>query len=218
MNTVVLPPAEPAEILMLYPGGYPVHLDVPQCDIGGAGTAMRFTLPLRGHNLPLRHARERKMVVALSGELRVRSGARVLAVLRPGEALLLPQGVGHRIFQHGPEPSTVGVALWPGRVEEAFRALARAVEARGFAREEAARILASFGLAWDNGATHEARGDVAVLPACVALERLPLLLAGALRERWRTWLRLSPGTGRANRIEGMEPGATLAPVNASKRS
>lgn len=203
---------------MLYPGGYPVHLDLPQRDIGGAGTAMRFTLPLRGHNLPLRHARERKMVVALSGELRVRSGARVLAALRPGEALLLPQDVGHRILQHGPEPSTVGVALWPGRVEEAFRALARAVDVRGFAREEAARILAPFGLAWDNGATHEAKGDVAVLPAYVALEQLPPLLAGALRERWRTWLRLSSGAGPANPSRGMEPGATPGPLDVRERS
>lgn len=180
---------------MLYPGGYPVHLDLPQRDIGGAGTAMRFTLPIRGHNLPLRHEGERKLVVALSGGLRVRSGARVLAELNPGQALLLPQHFGHRIVQHGPEPSIVGVALWPGRVEEAFRALARAVALRGFERGEAARILASYGVAWDDGAAHDAAARLDPMPALEALEQLPSALARALRERWRAWLRMPAGDG-----------------------
>jgi len=40
-------------VLSLYTGGYPVHVDVRQEEIGGAGTAMRFTLPKGGLNFPL---------------------------------------------------------------------------------------------------------------------------------------------------------------------
>jgi len=40
--------------LMLIPDGYPVWIDVPQASVGGTATAMRFVLPVRAHNLPLK--------------------------------------------------------------------------------------------------------------------------------------------------------------------
>lgn len=160
------------EVLALYPGGYPLHIEVRQQDIGGAGTAMRFTLPPHGHNFPLTHARETKLVAALDGRLALRSGGGTALRLAPGQAVILPAGSAHRIAQEGDGPATVGVALWPGAVEEAFRELARRVAAHGFARAEAIAILAQYGVAWDAGA----RGA----PALEGLQALPLAQA-ALR-------------------------------------
>jgi hypothetical protein len=63
-----------SEAKLLIPNGYPVWIDVAQVCIGGEGTAMRFVLPLDGHNLPLLHRQETKLVVALEGQLDIRAG------------------------------------------------------------------------------------------------------------------------------------------------
>src|ERR1700750_2355289 len=103
-----------ADVLYLFPDGYPVTIDVAQATIGGIGTAMHFELPLKGHNLPLMHKLEVKLLMALRGDVDVRSGRQTIAILRQGEALLVHSGVAHRVHQHGADPCTVGVALWPG--------------------------------------------------------------------------------------------------------
>lgn len=183
------PAPDLVDTLRLYPGGYPVHVDVPQARVGGAGTALRFTLPPRGLNFPLTHTREAKLVVALAGQLELHAGRERSLRLAPGQALLVPPGLAHRIAQHGALPATVGVALWPGAVEEAFRALDRLVAGRGFERAQAAALFAAWGVRWDGadgagaGAPHlhpAAFGDVATA--------LPAPLRAALDAAWRPWL------------------------------
>lgn len=178
-----------ADTLRLYPGGYPVHVDVPQARVGGAGTALRFTLPPRGLNFPLSHTREAKLVVALAGELELHAGREHALRLAPGQALLVPRGLAHRIAQHGALPATVGVALWPGVVEEAFRALDRMVASSGFERARAAALFAAWGVHWDGA---QAAGAPApdLHPAAFghAAAALPALLRTALDVAWRPWL------------------------------
>lgn len=136
-------------VLHLIPQGYPVTIDVAQHTIGGAGTAMHFTLPPHAHNLPLMHEWESKLVVALDGEVEVRSGGAAIALLRKGEAIVLPKLAAHRIHQHGAQAATVGVALWPGKVEQAFRQQAARVVAGHYDREEMIALFAAYGVQWD---------------------------------------------------------------------
>jgi quercetin dioxygenase-like cupin family protein len=178
-----------ADQLLLYPGGYPVQIDVAQEAMDGQGTAMHFLLPPRAHNFPLTHSREHKLVVALAGSLRVQRGSRILAQLHAGEAVLIPPNGAHRIRQDGPGSSLVGVALWPGAVEEAFRALAAQVARNGFQRAQAAALFADYGVRWNAGPPDDeqpcaiAKGTfIDMLPA------LPDALAAALAERWASWL------------------------------
>ena len=179
--------ADATDQLLLYPGGYPVHVDVPQRQVGGAGTALRFVLPLRGVNFPLSHAYESKLVVALAGELTLRAGAQAHAVLRAGQAALVPPGTAHRIAQHGQRPAMVGVALWPGAVEEAFRALDRMVAQHGFDHAAFSALFARYGVQWNAaGAPHAHAPEVTTFRA--AARSLPPALRQALAARWRAWL------------------------------
>jgi quercetin dioxygenase-like cupin family protein len=184
---------KPGDLLLLYPGGYPVQIDVAQEALDGQGTAMHFLLPPRAHNFPLTHSREHKLVVALAGSLRVQRGSRTLAQLHRGEAVLIPPNGAHRIRQDGLEPSLVGVALWPGAVEQAFRALAALVASNGFQRAEVAALFADYGVAWEAGPPDDgqpcaiAKGTfIGLLPA------LPDALAAALAKRWASWLSTPP--------------------------
>lgn len=170
-----------ADVLHLVPGGYPLTIDVAQADIGGEGTAMRFALPLRAHNLPLMHQRETKLVVALDGDVEVRSGGRVIALLHAGEAVRVAAGVAHRVHQHGPRPSTVGVVLWPGTVELAFRQLAADVEHGAYRRDRMIALLAGYGVVWsarDAGTAQEHAAEVRPLADWFA--GMPPRLAAAL--------------------------------------
>lgn len=178
-----------ADQLLLYPDGYPVHIDVPQQQIGGAGTALRFALPLRAVNFPLSHAHESKLVVALAGALTLRAGARAHAVLRAGQAALVPADTAHRIAQHGDRPAMVGVALWPGAVEEAFRLLDRMVAQHGFEHEAVAALFARYGVRWDAAiapGAHAAALEVTSFHA--AARALPPALRERLAACWREWL------------------------------
>jgi hypothetical protein len=141
------------DTLELYRGGYPVHVDMAQARVDGAATGMRFDLPLRGHNLPLRHSIEHKLVVALRGSLQVRHGRHLIASIGEGSALVLAPGTPHRIAQHGPCASTVGVVLWPGRVEQAFREIAAHTSAVGTDLAAMKAILTAYGVEWDSGTT-----------------------------------------------------------------
>ncbi|TXF97205.1 cupin domain-containing protein [Massilia arenae] len=178
-----------ADQLLLYPGGYPVFIDVPQRQIGGAGTALRFALPLRAVNFPLSHARESKLVVALAGELTLRAGARAHAVLRAGQAALVPPDTAHRIAQHGDRPAVVGVALWPGTVEDAFRTLDRMVEQRGFEHAAVAALFARYGVQWDAAITQQGHVRVPDVTTFRAASRaLPPALGERLAACWHEWL------------------------------
>lgn len=175
--------------LNLYAGGYPVHVDVSQGQVGGAGTALRFALPLRGLNFPLRHAHEAKLVVALAGALSVRCGAGANPILHTGQALLVAPGTAHRIAQHGDVPSVVGVALWPGAVEEAFRALDRMVALRGFERAAAAALFAGYGVQWDAAVAPQAHAaPLEVMTFQAAVQALPPPLRQRLAACWQAWL------------------------------
>lgn len=178
------------DVLTLYPGGYPVHVDVSQRQIGGAGMALRFALPPRGVNFPLSHAHETKLVVALEGSLALRTGAHgPRPLLRAGEAMLLEPGTAHRIAQHGDRAALVGIALWPGAVEEAFRLLDRMVAQRGFEHAAVAALLARYGVRWDAAI---ASGGHAAAPDVTSFRAAARALPPALRERlagcWRGWL------------------------------
>ncbi|CAI8762069.1 Cupin domain-containing protein [Pseudomonas sp. IT-P12] len=183
---------EQSERLLLVPGGYPLWIDVPEASIDGAATAMRFELPLHGHNLPLMHRRESKWVVALKGELELRTGRQRQVLLREGEAVKLQAGTAHRIHQHGAHPSTVGIVLWPGAVEQAFRELAALAASPGFAREAMVDILDRYAVVWTNRA-HEAGSqhfDVRTLGEC--LETLSPQIAQPLMLKWTTPALLNP--------------------------
>ncbi|SDG55735.1 cupin domain-containing protein [Pseudomonas abietaniphila] len=136
------------DCLMLIPDGYPVWIDVPQASVGGTATAMRFVLPVRAHNLPLLHRKETKLVVALSGALEIRTGDGQIAFLRQGDALRLEAGTAHRIHQYGAAASTVGVVLWPGGVEQAFREIADAARHVPFLRSDMVEILDRYDVVW----------------------------------------------------------------------
>lgn len=182
----------PADRLLLYPGGYPVQIDVPQAELGGIATAMHFLLPPRAHNFPLTHSREHKLVVALAGGLRVQRGAVTLARLQRGDAVLIPPHGAHRIRQDGSGPSLVGVALWPGAIEQAFRAVAALVAEHGFQRDEVAALFAAYGVAWDANPPDDGRPDaIGTRPFAALLPALPDALAAVLAERWAPWLPMS---------------------------
>jgi quercetin dioxygenase-like cupin family protein len=167
------------DTLYLFPDGYPVTIDVAQASIGGAGTAMHFVLPPHGHNLPLMHAHETKLLTALEGEVEIRSGGHAIALLRQGEAVVLHPGVAHRVHQHGGQPCKVGVALWPGRVEEAFREVAAGVAAGPYGRDQMIAVFARYGVAWNAPPS----GDpvhAEVRPLAAWLQQLPPPLAAAM--------------------------------------
>lgn len=178
------------DVLTLYPGGYPVHIDVPQRQVDGAGTALRFELPPRGVNFPLSHAHETKLVVALEGSLALRTGANgPRPLLRAGQAILLEPGKAHRIAQYGDQSALVGIALWPGAVEEVFRLLDRMVAQRGFERAAVSALFARYGVRWDAAIAagpHAAAPEVTSFRA--AARTLPLALRERLTACWREWL------------------------------
>jgi quercetin dioxygenase-like cupin family protein len=180
---------ESLDVVELVPGGYPLTFDVTSASIGGAGTAMHFTLPLKGHNLPLKHRVEHKLVAALRGELTIRRGGRVAARLREGDAVLLAPGAGHRIHQHGAQPSVVGVALWPGAVEQAFRDIAAQSARSGWQRAHVETILAPYGVEWNAGEGGGAEAH-ALHPASLAgmldaKGAVPAVLRQAVQRAWR---------------------------------
>jgi hypothetical protein len=176
-------PVTQDDLLYLLPDGYPVTIDVAQASIAGVGTAMHFVLPIKGHNLPLTHQRESKLVAALIGALEIRSGGARIALLRQGEAVLLKTGIAHRIHQHGDQATTVGVALWPGQAEQAFRDMAALVANQQYSREAMIRILASYDIAW-HGAAEGAAVQLETGLLDTKLDALPTALAQALRLRW----------------------------------
>jgi mannose-6-phosphate isomerase-like protein (cupin superfamily) len=179
----------PPDKLLLVADGYPLWIDVAQASIAGEGTAMRFVLPPKGHNLPLRHRREAKLVVALEGQLHIRSGRHTFAHLQQGEAARLAPGVAHRIHQYGEGASTVGVALWPGNVEQAFRDISVAVSLQGCERACMVGILADYEVQWTAGSPDGELHPVAVLPFMALLGELPASLAKALLQQWDRWLK-----------------------------
>ena len=137
------------EMLRLHQQAYPLYVDVAQRDVAGLGTAMRFELPRRGHNFPLTHQHEHKLVVALGGHLLVRLANHAQAHLSAGSALLLQPGCAHRVVQQGDTPAMVGVVLWPGHVEQAFRDIANWVDRHGYQRQAVEAALAPYGVSWD---------------------------------------------------------------------
>lgn len=180
---------ESLDVVELVPSGYPLTFDVTSDSTGGAGTAMHFTLPLKGHNLPLKHRVEHKLVAALNGELTIRQGGRVAVRLREGDAVLLAPGAGHRIHQHGAQASVVGVALWPGAVEQAFRDIAAQSARNGWQRTRAETILAPYGVEWNAGEGDDAEAHT-LHPASLAkmlnvYGAVPAALRQALLRAWR---------------------------------
>jgi mannose-6-phosphate isomerase-like protein (cupin superfamily) len=175
---------ENPQALLLVPDGYPVWIDVAQASIDGAGTAMRFVLPLHAHNLPLMHRQESKLVVALKGELEIRAGRQRIALLQEGEALKLAPGIAHRIHQHGTGPSTVGAVLWPGAVEQAFRELAVAAAQKTYQRSDMIEILARYDVVWAMQSHGHDPESISVRPFRQWLGDLPEALARRLALRW----------------------------------
>jgi len=175
---------ENPQALLLIPDGYPVWIDVAQASVEGAGTAMRFVLPLQAHNLPLMHRRESKLVVALKGELDIRAGRQRIALLREGEAIKLEPGIAHRIHQHGAGPSTVGAVLWPGAVEQAFRELAAAALQNAYRRDDMIEILARYDVVWATESHGQGPESSTVRPFRDWLADLPEALAKRLAVRW----------------------------------
>jgi quercetin dioxygenase-like cupin family protein len=176
------------DTLYLHPHGYPVHIDVSERQLDGKGVAMRFELPPRGHNFPLKHQHESKLVVALVGQLQLRCGHLILADLQSGQAVVLQPGKAHRILQQGQDCAMVGVALWPGRVEHAFRDIAAQVAQHGFERSALIAILAGYGVSWDHGfaATDPPAAVLPVQTLAQALTVLPPELSAALAQCWHT--------------------------------
>jgi len=151
MSIFIPPPTGPKDTLLLHPQGYPVYIDVPQCHQAGAVTFMRFKLPLKAHNFPLRHLQEQKFIVALQGELEIRTGTKVVSILKQGQAVIIPPGKQHRISQSGVDSSEVGIILKPGIIENAFRELAALIRVKGYSRKLISDHLANFNVVWDNG-------------------------------------------------------------------
>lgn len=85
----------------------------------------------------------------------------------------------------------VGVALWPGAVEKAFRQAARLVEERGFNKSEVMELVAQFGVTWYSSAGQREHG---CQPNCKSaamselLGKLPDEPAMANAARGREWL------------------------------
>ncbi|MCK1790282.1 hypothetical protein [Pseudomonas violetae] len=176
---------ENSEAILLIPGGYLVWIDVDEASVGGAGTAMRFDLPLHAHNLPLMHSHETKLVVALRGELDIRSGRQRIALLHEGDAIQLEPGIAHRIHQVGSTPSVVGAVLWPGAVERAFREIAALVVRGTYQRSEMIRLLSRYGVIWAEKPLTNSHQTVAVRPFFDFLREMPSPLAHALEHRWK---------------------------------
>lgn len=173
------------DTLCLYPNGYPVYIDVSERELDGAAVAMHFDLPPHGHNFPLKHQHESKLVVALAGQLQIRSGHTILASLARGDCVLLQAGTAHRILQYGQNTARVGVVLWPGRIEHAFRAMAAQVTQQGFDRAAVTALLAEYGVSWDQGFGESTPPRMLpVQPLAHALQKLPPALAAALARCW----------------------------------
>lgn len=174
------------DCLMLIPDGYPVWIDVPQASVGGTATAMRFVLPVRAHNLPLLHRKETKLVVPLGGTLEIRTGDGQIAFLKHGDALRLEAGTAHRIHQYGEASSTVGVVLWPGRVEQAFREIADAALQVPFLRSDIVEILDRYDVVWTVSfkPPHAESERLVVKAFPTWLGELPREAAAPLQSRW----------------------------------
>lgn len=83
----------------------------------------------------------------------------------------------------------VGVVLWPGAVEEAFRALDRMVALHGVDHAAVAALFAGYGVQWDAAiAPHPHAGPLAVMSFQSAAQALPPGLRQRLAACWRTWL------------------------------
>lgn len=175
---------EDSEPLLLIPNGYPLWIDVAEASIGGAATAMRFVLPVHAHNLPLMHRRETKLIVALEGELDVRVGRKRIALLKEGHAIKLPAGAAHRIHQSGTAPSTVGVVLWPGSVEHAFRELAAAASRHAYQRRNMIEILARYDVVWANESQEDDPESVMARPLNQCFFELPEAVARLVELKW----------------------------------
>ena len=177
------------EVLRLFPGGYPVHIDLAVNDVGGVASGMRFLLPLNGLNLPLTHQFEHKLIIALRGQLQVRRGRHLIATLHEGTGVVVSPGTAHRIAQHGEAESVVGVVLWPGSVEQAFRAIAEQVATVGADRAAMKAILADYGVVWDQATATPSRGAVLKpQPAAQALSALPAPVFNAVDNHLKHWL------------------------------
>lgn len=188
------PPAAP-DILHLYPGGYPLTIDVAEASMGGLATAMHFSLPPHGHNFPLFHLHEHKLITALAGEVRLRAGAQTLALLSPGQAVLVPPGTVHRIAQAGEAACTVGIVLWPGAVEHAFRQMAEQVAQQGFQRPAMIALLARFDVQWrDAPLPQQPATPLAVGQLEALMDAVPAAAAQAVAQAWAPW-RQSAGNG-----------------------
>lgn len=182
-----LMPAAP-DVLQLYPGGYPLTIDVAEASIDGLATAMHFSLPLHAHNFPLFHLHEHKLITALAGEVRLRAGAQTLALLSPGQAVLAPPGTVHRIAQAGKAACTVGIVLWPGAVEQAFRQIARQVALQGFDRAAVIALLDRFGVQWrDTPLPQRPSTPLAVGRLDDMFAALPAGAAEAVARAWTAW-------------------------------
>lgn len=178
---------EDSEPLLLIPNGYPVWIDVTESSIGGAATAMRFVLPVHAHNLPLMHRREAKLIVALEGELDVRVGQKRIALLKEGHAIKLQAGAAHRIHQYGTAPSTVGVVLWPGSVEHAFRELAAAASIHPYQRQHMVEILARYEVVWTTESQEADSEPVTARPLHQWFCELPEAVAKRVELKWGSW-------------------------------
>jgi hypothetical protein len=77
----------------------------------------------------------------------------------------------------------VGVALWPGNVEDAFRRLAASVAEGTFDRNGMIGLFAQYGVIWNAPASDE-RVEAEVRPFGDSLDDLPPALSGALRLCW----------------------------------
>nr|WP_315255185.1 cupin domain-containing protein [uncultured Duganella sp.] len=181
------------ETIELYPAGYPVYIDVAQDSIHGIGTAIRFELPVHGVNFPLSHQHEKKLIVALAGQLEIKAAGKLMAHLNAGQGLLLPTGTAHRVAQAGNAPSMVGVALWPGAVEGAFRAVAQHVASSRFSRQTVIDLFAEYGVLWQTGATGDTQ-DASHPPVSFdrLLQQLPGELAQSLAASWDGWIKQWP--------------------------
>jgi hypothetical protein len=135
----------------------------------------KFSVPL--------HTYESKLLVALDGEVEMRNNLTIIALLKKGQALVLPPNVEHRVYQHGAKPSRVGVALWPGHVENAFRYVATQVATNRFSRDKMNRIFASYGVKWVAKSAVEHKKHE-VMDFAYALHALLPVLARSLQQCW----------------------------------
>lgn len=85
----------------------------------------------------------------------------------------------------------VGIALWPGAVEEAFRSVAQHVATHDFSRPKVIELLARYGVHWQEGMEETEVLERAAVPVDELMRQLPAELASSLAERWKDWLQRS---------------------------